>query len=298
MKLDRSYKYIETLILISGILLAITNQYFVQINQTSALVFLGLTLVCFGLPHGSVDHFVAEKSSEKINLIRFLTIYLTQIAVVAICWYYLPLPSLLFFLLLSAWHFGETDLASSLKKNNLISASAKILYGTGILGWILLVHPMQTLSYLQDLSPAFGHASFIGKKLLSWHLAILVFCGSITLLIAAICSIRKKDFILIKTALLLLITYFLPLLAAFAFYFGLWHSVHALMHIKNHLKINWQKLFILAMPLSLISIVGLIFFLLLVQHLHLNLVLLTFIFISALTLPHARVMSNMYRIKK
>jgi len=297
MKLRTSYRQLETWILITGLILVVINQFFVQVNQTTSLIFLGVTLLCFGLPHGSIDHLVEEKSAGKIDLIRFIIIYLAQVAMVAVCWFFLPLPSILFFLLLSAWHFAETDLAIPPQKNGFTSALLKILYGTGILSWILFVHPTQTLNYLQHLSPTFGHASFIGKKLAVWHMAIMVFCGSITMLAATIYSIKQQDFILIKTALLLLVTYFLPLLAAFAFYFGLWHSLHALMHIKNHLHLSWKNLFLQALPLSIVSVLGLIFFLTLINHLHLNLVLLTFIFISALTLPHARVMSTMYRTK-
>lgn len=298
MKANSGYALTETVILTFGLVIVLINQLLWPINQTISLIFLGVTLLCFGLPHGSIDHLVAQKSAGKINLVRFIVFYFLQIAVVAVCWYFLPLPSLVFFLLLSAWHFAETDLTASSQKNSFTSILLKSLYGTGLLGWILLAHPLQTLSYLQDLSPAFGHASFIGINLVAWHTAILVFCGGLSMLVVTIYSIQQKDFMVIKTALLLLITYFLPLLAAFAFYFGLWHALHALMHIKNHLHISWKNLFVKALPLSSISVLGLILFLVVINHLHFNLILLTFIFISALTLPHALVMGDMYRVKK
>ena len=293
MKKTGDYIFGETSILIFGVVLVIVNLFIQPLDNQFSLLFLALTLLIFGLPHGSLDHLVEERSNTQFKFLPFILTYLLQITVVAICWIFLPLISLLFFLLLSAWHFAETDQIVTTTRP-LKGKIITLFYGVGILGWILLAHAQQTFYYLHTISPAFTNKLLYGRPLE----IVLFFCALLSLSFAGWSSYTFHKFTLLKTALLLLITYYLPLLTAFAFYFGLWHALHALLHIKDHLGINWKALFIKALPFSLVSVFGLILFLMFVNKLHLNLVLLTFIFISALTLPHARVMDSMYQTKK
>lgn len=298
MKNTREVKLAESGILFFGLILVLINTLFWPLDDRFSLIFLGITLVFFGLPHGSLDHLVAQKTDQQFNFIRFILLYLLQIAVVAICWIFFPLSSLSFFLVISAWHFAETDQIPSISTDKIYAVFITIIYGFGILGWILLSHSNQTLTYLASLSASFANGSGLFLWLIKWQLAIVFCCGFLVLIIAALLSYKNHDFTLVKTVLLLLITFHLPLLTAFAFYFGLWHALHALLDIKSHLSISWKELFIKALPLSAISVAGLILFLIFIGRFHFNLVLLTFIFISALTLPHARVMDGMYQAKK
>ena len=92
-----------------------------------------------GIPHGSMDFYLDKKVKEidnvRFNIFRFYTVYLVKIAAYVVCWIYLPIPSLLFFLVITGLHFGEIDWMKH-KKSGLNS----VLYFTyGILMIISLI---------------------------------------------------------------------------------------------------------------------------------------------------------------
>ena len=64
------------------------------------------------IPHGSVDHIIAflnPKSRRFSSKFSFFTIYLTLIAFNIIIWVFSPFFGLFIFLIVSCYHFGETQ---------------------------------------------------------------------------------------------------------------------------------------------------------------------------------------------
>jgi hypothetical protein len=73
-------------------------------------IILSILMLVLGLPHGALDHKIAEATGlvdTRRKLILFFAGYLLLSIVGFIFWVTFPLASLLFFLLISAWHFGS-----------------------------------------------------------------------------------------------------------------------------------------------------------------------------------------------
>jgi len=258
-----------------------------------------------------LDHEVAKQSSHLKNQLfsakKFHGKYISSMLLYGIVWYVFPTLSFYLFLLISAFHFGETDLPVDSTKVYLLGILLQLAYGLLILFIILFLHIDTVLPIIQKInifSPEL--ISFLQKE----HIVLLAISASFCfflLTLAITYFIDKKSIANIKGISLLIIFVFisaliLPLPLCFIIYFGLWHSVVSLENIRQHLSktktevLTWKSLMIQCIPLTAISLVGLfsiILFLDLANHI--NLVIMgLFIGISILTLPHQEVMSKMY----
>ncbi len=287
--------------LVIGSLLLTAVQLFVSpISQTFSLFFLATTLFFFGLPHGALDHQVEARYSKKAKLsfAHFSKSYVLKILITCIIWLISPSVGLVSFLLFSGYHFGETDLRSpefGLNPN----AGIITFYGLGILGCLLLPRITEVWLIVEWISPVFAAnkdftSAISANNLALWScffLLVSLISGYLFSKSNAKLSVKVRLFI---PALLLLILYPLPSLTAFTFYFGLWHSLHALMHIRKHLGCSLPGLVRIALPCSIISTVGLVVFIVFIIMKDWSPVLMTMVFISALTTPHVGVMMRMY----
>ena len=75
--------------------------------QLSLLIF-GLLVV--GIPHGALDHLTGFISNKKKISLKFIMIYLALMVPIFLLWYWFPVLGLIFFLIYSSWHFGQTDM--------------------------------------------------------------------------------------------------------------------------------------------------------------------------------------------
>ena len=65
----------------------------------------------FGIPHGAIDNIILL-SENNVSPFKFYFWYIMAIILYVICWIYLPVFSFVVFLLLSCFHFGESQLAN------------------------------------------------------------------------------------------------------------------------------------------------------------------------------------------
>lgn len=270
------------------------------ISPFFSIFLLTFTLIFFGLPHGALDHRVEQVSANANNwsLSDFLKNYFLKILITCVIWLLSPSAGFIGFILFSAYHFGETDLRSpefGLTLNSIIIT----LYGLGVMGCLLIAHMEDVWGILSFLSPVFAANNAFTSTITNLSFFLWSSCFFIICLVSAYCFIKSKALLAIKIrlfipALLLLILYPLPTLAAFSFYFGLWHSLHALAHIRQHLNCSTLELVKIAIPFSVVSIFGLAIMLVAIYVKNWSPVLITIIFISALTTPHAGVMTRMY----
>ena len=100
-----------------------------QVSITISLIVLGLSAVLgtlgvdvmlvvslvligvLGIPHGAADHLIFNKlfPKQKHNQARFYALYLSGILVYSLLWFLGPLLALGLFILISAYHFGESN---------------------------------------------------------------------------------------------------------------------------------------------------------------------------------------------
>jgi len=292
-------------------LFILMHQFIIAIPFTAQWIFFGVLVVLTGIPHGALDHQVAKQSS-KINQLQFSELnfyirYLTPMLVYGICWYLFPTISLYLFLLLSAFHFGETDLPIPAHQSSFTTILLQTSYGLLVLFLILFLNLNEVLPILDQInifdpalirflkSPTAASYSLIGSSIF-FLIALMAYFFTQQ----SITAIIKRLVVLLSVVTISSLTLSLPL--SFAIYFGLWHSVISLENIRLHLSIaqenemSWLKLLVKCIPFTLFSFVG-IFALIYLFNLDKNIDLFLmglFIGISILTLPHQEVMSKMY----
>lgn len=77
-----------------------------------------VAILIAGVPHGSLDHEVEGRTSKKFQLLRFLVMYIIVAFIYLGVWMIWPGIAFIIFLLITAWHFGETDFHSFQLKNH------------------------------------------------------------------------------------------------------------------------------------------------------------------------------------
>ena len=254
------------------------------------LYFLFAVVLSVGMLHGALDYEIEHNQNKKKDLLKFLAGYLFQMGVVAAVWVVAPPIALLLFLGYTAWHFGDTDLA-------IFRIRAKpwqvLLYGAGITGWILATHLPDTLYYLADLSVLTPTGSLLAR--IGLYQQELVIASAVCVAVGLLSAGQGAGWLPLWVVVLILCsTAYLPLLVGFTLYFGFWHSLHTLAVIQTDIQKSTKALLVLAAPYMGASVAGAAVLIVVLGALHLNSVLILFIFISALTLPHAGVMHRLF----
>ena len=107
------------------------------ISTIDILAILGVIL--FGIPHGALDWELVKHSDSQPKLMRFLCFYLGFTAFGLFLWIMLPTATLLFFLLITAGHFGRADpfRLSVVDVHNNFLKTANILFQGGAISVFL-----------------------------------------------------------------------------------------------------------------------------------------------------------------
>jgi hypothetical protein len=280
--------------------------------QSIQILFFVSLILLTGIPHGALDHLIQEATDKKLNKVYdikiFLLKYLLIMAGYGLAWFWFPGLSLLIFLLISAWHFGETDL-EKVPKNAIIWSMTRLIYGFYILSFILLTH-------INEVQP-------IVVKMIGTQNTVLVFWNFINLNTKQILYLLGLSFItifivaqskhlinfdkirILRLSLILISSAWLPLLPAFALYFGGWHALCAFDNIhdylrKDHPTLSFKFVYFKTMPFTLLSIAFLCLFLWYCNRYtqQYDPFPILFIFISLITLPHLIIAHQMNHAEK
>lgn len=261
-------------------------------------ILLFLVIITFGVLHGCFDIIIQKREERPKSNFHHL-FYNGKILIYGLIWHFFPDFSFLLFLLISAWHFGETDL---MVFNIKLPPIYNLVYGLGIIGWVMSSHlsdflaGMNTLGFWRNLSLANGH----NGQLLFLTNAISIICIWLVLIKGKMQAID-----IVKTLIILIMLRLLPFNQAFIIYFGIWHSLHTLIFIKGDLGVafdkNLKKVMLYLMA-SYLLIATSFFFLRFSNNVALNftnnissLNIILLIVISTLTLPHMFVMHTMFK---
>ncbi|MGD1842728.1 MAG: Brp/Blh family beta-carotene 15,15'-dioxygenase [Thermonemataceae bacterium] len=261
-------------------------------------------VLILGIPHGAIDN-ILYLSKHKISKLRFYTIYLAIIALNVLFWLWLPSLALLSFLLLSAYHFGQSQFTNYFQKEPIGLAMFYIVWGIALLSGLVYFNIEATYQLLLTIDGLATPAKIQLTLATQW---ILIATASLTLLTLLFFGIKRYlpwEKILLEGILFLLmqVSFFLfPLLIGFTLYFIVLHSIKVLQDEYRYLiaqKIvrSLQNFVKLLLPLSLVSIVGvlLIFGLIYLQWIPISYVFAFLILISSITVPHAYVMKVFYK---
>lgn len=295
-------------LLIAGILFLLIHQFVFPASVTFQLYFFFIGIAILGIPHGAADMLVANQVASIKNLrfskYNFLGKYLLRLGAFVLLFFYLPVPALILFLLLAAYHFGETDL-SHFNTSSVAGKLFAISYGLLILSVILLTHFDEILPLLYQLSEdgfkssSIDYIKMYSYQIISFFLFLFFAFSFIYFYIVERNNYQSGSF-LVQLVVLLIILFYLPLLLGFTFYFVIWHSFLSLKNIISFLKKsqNISGVLILKQMViySLLAIGGMLLLgwgttMFVSYDL---LILYVFIGLAVLTLPHMQVMYQMY----
>jgi len=280
---------------ITPILLLLLSILMLLIHKTTPPIFNWIQIIMFtigmflvGIPHGAVDHLLETGNLQSGIKPGFVMNYLGLAFLNLILWFFFPIGALFFFIAYSAWHFGETDMKEWAHKK--INALMNITWGIMILSIILLGHVAETNSILANMNTLEIPISNVMGKQIS---VMLAFVGMIWALL-------EKKWMMILSALTLLVSIELPLITSFGLYFIGQHSMNGWSHLKQGMKVNNSALYLKALPFTIGALVLFVVFIFLLRNNYIanfneNLITIFFVFISCISFPHVMAMNKFYK---
>ena len=264
-------------------------------NNISLLIFCFILILTLGVSHGALDHLRGEKILKPILKNRWFLVfypgYISLSLFVITCWVLFPSISLLIFLLVAGYHFGEEDLSFFKEEQGLIFNMTGFLKGFLIITLSLHFNFETTSTFFNylmvDITPYSDLKSYT-SILFTINLLLLIM-GTIYLFKN---HLNELVLILLEIILIIISFKYLPLILAFTLYFCFLHSSKHITGLAKELDgddlINGFKLFAKkAIPLTVltgIGALGVVFFL---NHsLTENIIQTIFIGLASLTLPH------------
>ena len=279
---------------LAGLILAFSIIFFGLESSYSILLFL-VVMLSIGIPHGSVDHIIAFINPEARKFdskLIFYVVYLSLIVFNIILWVISPFLGLLVFLIISCYHFGETQVIGYNPTDNKI---LNFVIGANILLSLFLNNIVELQEILYIL-PQFASLD------LSAFDSVFFLLVSVAILMLSIVNfeIKRKVPLYAEITILYMVFFHTDLLTSFALYFGFCHSLPMLMlEFKEFKTDSFMKFYLKTLPFTILSI---IFGFLLYQFNNElltsdNLILFVFIIISSLTLPHVFIMKDFVKDK-
>lgn len=280
---------IENIGKVAAVVLGILYLLAFSESETFQWIIFGVVLLSIGIPHGALDHLLPQGGNKSKNLTIFILKYLEIIAAYLVLWMVFPAISLIIFLLISAYHFGQGHFIH-FKISNFKKLTYFIL-GCNFLAIILFSDFIATAAILDSII----QIDFLVEY--SSIIMLLFFVASIILV--SLQNLDKIHILLSEIILLSFLLYTLPVLMGFILYFGFWHALPSMMAEFDSLtaKIEHGKIkkFIIHLaPFSIISFLG-IGIILFLSNSYLNeeqMILLFFILVSLISAPHIWVMNN------
>ena len=275
---------------------------FGDINFQNQILISSSLIILFGIPHGSLDN-ILFLSKNKISVFSFYTIYLFIAFIYLIAWIWWPYYSFIFFLIISAYHFGEShfsDYKLKFKAKNFVF----IIWGLFLMTSLLFLNSSELILTSEFFFDTKQFSSIYSDKIISnlFYVSLILTVLMLLFLVYKKYITTEDMFSEIFQYFLIFITFYLfPIIIGFTLYFVFIHSFRSLYHEYKYLKkikkiksiFNFIKLLI---PHSIAAY----FFTFIICYASLNNVLnisipmVILIIVSVITLPHALVMSNFY----
>lgn len=261
-----------------------------------------LGILTLGIAHGAIDNILYGARHGRKNFI-FILKYLAIIALFAVSYLLIPNITFILFLIVSAYHFGQSQFIDFNISSKWISKSLYVSWGL----LILIMGIAFNTKELATFNAAYFPTMVIFSFLIDHANTALIIITAIFLFILihayrnTLFSTHELVRELYVLALMALSFAVLPTLIAFSLYFVLLHSLKVIsqeyeycqraFHIKS--KVQFAKLFL---PLTLVSLAGmagiigaLVFF-----NYHGLIPFALLIMLSCITIPHSLVMEKFY----
>ncbi|MTI21322.1 hypothetical protein E1176_09855, partial [Fulvivirga sp. RKSG066] len=232
------------------------------VSNISTIAFLGM-LVVVGIPHGAIDHLIHFKNAKGSTRKKwyFYIQYLGLAGLVAVSWLYLPILSFLLFMLISAYHFGQSQLFY-LQLGALLKHTLFLVWGIFLLSIIVVFNYNECYQIFSSLS-----SLLVGDWMTIdiWQISMLLSGGALFTIFNYLVLNGQMSFkrFLLEFSLFgafVVLSIYADAILSFTIYFGLWHSLRSLFIEYKSLK--QQKSFYSAiqfirdfLPYTLIAII-------------------------------------------
>jgi len=305
MRNPRIQLMVQLFTLIIIMLSLIKHELFVSSSLVVALVLI----VLIGIPHGANDHLLffnlinkrVDEKNEKSTL--FFSSYIGLILLYVCCWYLFPTFSLGLFILISIYHFGQSNVYISPIESKFVKLISIFLSGSFVLLTPIFAHIETALPVIQTLTKNpdfFVISDKLGNKL-AISTGILMIIHWVILMVSKHINLKDGLIEILNVFLLFGLFYYSPLWIGFAIYFTLWHAIPSIEDQINFFKTtrenyNLGKYVREIFPFSLIALLGLFLaFQFSGDYISVNQGLaLLFSFIAVITLPHMIMMDLLY----
>lgn len=267
-------------------------------------MFICLPLILFlGIPHGAIDHVLFKKNSQLTEGI-FILRYLMVVGTIVTLWVLFPALSYALFLLLSAYHFGQSQFSQYQAVPHWSFPLLQASWGLTVLAALVAFNWSEVNQTLQQYE-AFTPLSIVHTPLINEVIfAVSFLCTTICLVVMV-----RKNMIAMQDAVMEFLVlglifaafFLLPLLIGFTLFFVVLHAVKVLQEEYQVLfddgSITSVRAFIMmVLPFTLFSISGIVmlFGMIYLGWLQVSYGYGLLITISAITVPHAFVMNRFY----
>ena len=279
--------------------------------ESIAFVILMGVVVLTGIPHGAVDHLVAAElydlDASWGDQAKFYGFYLALMALYGGLWLVAPVTSLVIFLVMTMYHFGQADLA--------YMASAGQQHRLAYLSRGLFLIGLPIAAFPNVVAPIFD--AIVGGSLQGWELltryqgevvgGLIVQHGLVLIAlwmrgVAASADLGRE---LLSVAVLSLLFCTVHPLVAFAVYFGFWHSLGHILELIRFFNQHDEPTSLVdfyrkAMLFTVLSFVllGALYTAGDAFGTQMEMIALLFILISVMTLPHMIIVERLYQQRK
>lgn len=294
--IDIRNKHIYAIVIAITLLFGILGLYQPVLLQTVQYPLLAVLVLCIGLPHGATD-FLLFRHLRGLNLstrqvFQFFSVYLAIVFGYLLGWVWLPVPSLILFLLVSIYHFGQSNV-QYMQLPRWLGAFSYLLWGGFVLGGALLWHWEESSIFIHqiigfNLGWADGLMHQIQWLLLAFNVlwfAILNLTGFVN---------RNSLFReWMQLVVLSFMFFYTPLFVGFTLYFTLWHSLGSLLDQLDFFRRKLPSFTLVhyyrqAAPYTILAVFGLLGLILAQSFMFsdVSLISLFFILIACVSLPH------------
>lgn len=291
--------YPSIAIVLSFLGLWITSFFSNDLQVVSGFVLI----LSFGILHGANDILISKSlMNNKKPFSRFKIIYLYVMFVIsgAVFFYFLPIISLLLFVIISGYHFGEQQLdylKEELIKNNFVFKS---LYGLLVLFLLFGFHINDVIAVVYEIT-----SYNIDESLIVNSLCLILILFAMNYIFVFV-KLKINQSIFLKELFYLLVFAIIfkvsSLIWGFTIYFIVWHSIPSIINQTKFLYgsfnyINFIKYLKAAFIYWIVSLLGLLVFYFVFQDIKLFNTLF-FSFLAAITFPHVLVILKMFGRKE
>jgi len=257
-----------------------------------------ILILSLGILHGTNDIKLIEKASNNKNRNvrkKVLCFYLVFIITGILFFYFIPSIALFFFVLFSAYHFGEQHWITRLTKKSIAIKFIYLAYGMIILGILFLNNSTEVSQVINNIAGVYILKDiYLYVTIISFLVFLII---SIRLIVDKIVKVNIWEE-LFYLLLFYVIFHTASLLWAFAIYFIFWHSIPSLADqvyflYGDYKKENFIKYLKSSFLQWIASIIGLVILFLVFQNKDRLFLSIFFTSIAAITFPHVWIMSKL-----